>query len=206
MMIQETLGAIENKFYKDYLGDINFSANHLLEIINGVLDMSKIESGKMKLDEETVSIKELLESVHRITKNAVDEKNMTLSSIVPDGVPPVQLDIRLIRQVLINLVTNAIKFSGEEKAVEMIVTNDPKGLIIDIVDYGIGIPQDKWDEVLLPFGQVNDPSINAGQGTGLGLPLSKAIMELHGGSLELMETNGGGMTVRCMFPLERIVK
>lgn len=205
MMLNETLGAIENAYYKDYLGDIHFSANHLLAIINGVLDMSKIEAGKMKLDEEHVNMAELLESVVRITKKSADDKQMQLQAKVPEGTPLVTLDIRLIRQVLINLVSNAIKFSGENKAVEMIIFNKEEGVIVDVVDHGIGIPEDKWDEVLLPFGQVNDPSINAGQGTGLGLPLSKAIMELHGGSLALMSTKGGGMTVRCVFPNNRII-
>lgn len=206
MILNETLGPLENAHYKDYLGDIHFSANHLLAIINGVLDMSKIEAGKMRLDEEEIELSQLLDSVRRITQKSADDKDIKMVIHNADLPTKLRLDVRLIRQVLINLISNAIKFSknGADLELHLVQTEDMTG--VDVVDHGIGIPEHLIEEVLLPFGQVNDPSINAGQGTGLGLPLSKAIMELHGGTLGITSTHGGGTTVHCAFPLNRRVE
>lgn len=205
MMINETLGKIENEHYKDYLGDIHFSANHLLAIINGVLDMSKIEAGKMKLDEEPTDLKALTESVRRLMQKTAQDKHINISMTAHDNVPHMLVDLRLVRQILINLVSNAIKFSGEDTAIQISIQDRDDDIMIEVVDHGIGIPEDKIEEVMQPFGQVNDPTVSTGQGTGLGLPISKAMMELHGGVLELVSTAGGGTTVRCLFPSARRV-
>ncbi len=205
MMINQTLGPIGNDHYREYLGDIHFSANHLLAIINGVLDMSKIEAGKMKLDEEPVDIVGLIESVRRIMVARSMEKDINLTIETEGVVPRLSIDERLIRQVLINLVTNSIKFSPSGKEIEIYVARDDKGLSMQVRDHGVGIPEHLIEEVLQPFGQVNDPSINKGQGTGLGLPLAKAMMELHSGSLTIRATSGGGTTVDCRFPPNRII-
>lgn len=206
MMINQTLGPIGNDHYREYLGDIHFSANHLLAIINGVLDMSKIEAGKMKLDEEAIDIVGLIESVRRIMIARSMEKSIEL--VVDNGaaMPRLWIDERLVRQVLINLVTNSIKFSPVGSSIEIIVALAPDNLSMKVSDHGVGIPEHLIEEVLQPFGQVNDPSVNKGQGTGLGLPLAKAMMELHGGSLTISATPGGGTTVDCRFPANRIIR
>ena len=204
MMINGTLGVIENPHYIEYLGDIKFSAQHLLQIINDVLDMSKIEAGKMPLDEENIDIVGLLRSVKRLMLARAEQFNVTLRLDAPDDMPKVSLDERLVRQVFLNLLSNAVKFSKDGGEVVISIAHDDD-VIVSVTDHGIGIPQDRITEVLEPFGQVSDPSLNKGQGTGLGLPIAKAMMDMHGGQLAIESTKGEGTVVTCTFPKERVV-
>lgn len=205
MMINGTLGKIENEHYVDYLGDIKFSAQHLLQIINDVLDMSKIEAGKMPLDEEDIDLKGLLDSVMRLMSARATQEHVTLVDIIPEDLPRVSLDERLIRQVFLNIMSNAIKFSSENSEVSVKAQIEDNGLIVSIIDTGIGIQDSRLSEIMEPFGQVNDPKLNKGQGTGLGLPIAKAMMEMHGGSLDVDSEVDKGTVVRCIFPSERLV-
>lgn len=207
MMVNHTLGPIGNAQYQDYLGDIHFSATHLLSIINGVLDMSKIEAGKMSLNEEQTDFVSLLDSVERMVHTRAEEKQINIVVEHPREMPLMRVDERLTRQVLINLVTNSVKFSKPNSEIRLSFSIDDEGVLLSVEDHGIGIPEDRVEEVLKPFGQVDDdPSVNSGQGTGLGLPLAKAMMGLHDGTLEIKPTKGGGTTVDCRFPLNRIIK
>jgi two-component system cell cycle sensor histidine kinase PleC len=204
MMINGTLGVIENPHYIEYLGDIKFSAQHLLQIINDVLDMSKIEAGKMPLDEENTDIVGLLRSVKRLMIARAEQHNVTLRLDATVDMPLVSLDERLVRQVFLNLLSNSVKFSKDGGEVVIKIRHDDD-IIVSVIDHGIGIPQERITEVLEPFGQVTDPSLNKGQGTGLGLPIAKAMMDMHGGDLAITSTKGEGTIVTCTFPKERIV-
>ncbi len=205
MMMNGTLGVIENENYVEYLGDIKFSAQHLLHIINDVLDMSKIEAGKMPLDEESINLAGLLDSVRRLMTTKAEENNISIELNVADDLPKLRGDERLIRQVFLNLLSNAVKFSKPSGEVTIAIRYDHQ-LMIDMIDNGIGIPQDQIDEVIEPFGQVSDPRVNKGQGTGLGLPIAKAMMDMHGGSLSIQSETDKGTTVTCTFPASRVIQ
>ena len=204
MMINATLGPIENKQYVEYLGDIQFSAAHLLQIINDVLDMSKIEAGKMPFNEEDIHLAGLLETLVRLMKTRADQNNIHVDVKAQDNLVRLRADERLVRQVLLNLLSNAVKFSKPHS--DVIVKADVRddGLVVQVIDQGIGIPADRLKDIMEPFGQVADPRINNGQGTGLGLPIAKAMMELHGGSLHVESDLDKGTTVTCLFPPERV--
>jgi PAS domain S-box-containing protein len=205
MMMNGTLGPIENENYVEYLGDIKFSAQHLLQIINDVLDMSKIEAGKMPLDEEKINIVALLDGVKRLMLAKADENNITIEMEHADKVPVLFGDERLIRQVFLNLVSNAVKFSKNGGKVIIRISENIGPLAISIIDEGIGSPKERIDEVIEPFGQVSDPRVNKGQGTGLGLPIAKAMMDMHGGTLMIESEKEKGTIVTCVFPEHRVI-
>lgn len=209
LMIKETFGTIGSAKYKEYLNDVHMSAEHLLEIINEVLDMSKIEAGRIELSEEEINLYELIESVIRMTASKVFASDIQIRLESGSQIPNIRADRRLIRQVIINILTNAIKFSKEKGCIHVNLTLTPdEDMLITIRDEGIGIQQDKIEHVLEPFGQVTDSHERRGsdgQGTGLGLPLAKAMVELHGGILKLESEYGSGTTVYIILPSDRII-
>jgi two-component system cell cycle sensor histidine kinase PleC len=207
LMKNQTFGSINNPKYEEYLGDIHFSARHLLDIINDVLDMSKIEAGKVNLIESEVSVQYVLDSVVRIMGDRANAANVTLEFSVGEGVPNIKGDQRLLRQIIINLVSNAIKFSPPGKTVMITASMLPgDNMSIAVIDEGCGIPEDKIRHVLEPFGQINDPKYyRKGRGTGLGLPLAKAMVELHEGTLKLESHEGTGTKVFLEFPAQRML-
>lgn len=208
LMIKGTFGAIDNKKYQEYLDDIHLSAEHLLDIINEVLDMSKIEAGRVELVEEDFDVEELIVSVSRIMSSRVFASNIEISQEIEDGLPIVSADYRIIRQVLMNLVMNSIKFSAAGSKIMIKAELEKHGVVkISVVDQGIGIPKEKIYEALQPFGQVgNHPDRReAYQGTGLGLPLAKAMVEMHGGKFFIESDLGKGTCVTFTIPSFRTV-
>lgn len=204
LMKNQIFGPINNPKYEEYMTDIHFSSRHLLDIINDVLDMSKIEAGKVELVESEVSISEVLASVMRIMGDRARAASIELKFEVEEGLPHLKADQRLVRQILINLVSNAVKFSPPGRPVKVKVLTFPdRHMRISIEDQGCGIPPEKIKAVQEPFGQVNDPRNYRGQGTGLGLPLAKAMLELHGGKLTLESEENKGTKVFLDFPSER---
>lgn len=208
LMKNETFGPVENEKYKEYLGDIHMSAEHLLAIINEVLDMSKIEAGRIDLVEDYFDVHDMIVSVSRMLGSRIFSSNIEIIRDISDGVLIVYADYRLIRQVVINLMSNAIKFSPQGAQIrvssEILDNGDFQ---ITIKDQGQGISQEKISVALEPFGQVNDVSdkrIVGQQGTGLGLPLAKAMVELHGGIFELESQLGVGTSVRFTIPASRV--
>jgi len=204
LMKNHLFGPLNNPKYEEYMMDIHFSSRHLLDIINDVLDMSKIEAGRVELIESEVAISEVLDSVARIMSDRAHAQSIGLDFKVETTLPHIKADQRLLRQILINLVSNGVKFSPAGKSVKVRASVLPdKHMRIAVEDEGCGIPPDKLKIVLEPFGQVNDPRHSSGQGTGLGLPLAKAMTELHGGKLTLESKEGKGTKVYIDFPLER---
>lgn len=206
MMMKETFGPVGSDKYIEYMGDIHLSAKHLLEIINEVLDMSKIEAGRVELDEERFNLPELIASVSRMMASRAFSSGLEIVEDVDKDLPPIYADPRLVRQILINLVGNAVKYSNSNGKIHIRAHKLPHGdLSLIVEDDGVGIPKERLADALEPFGQVNRPHDSAGiQGTGLGLPIAKAMVELHGGTLTLESDQGAGTKILIELPAYRV--
>jgi signal transduction histidine kinase len=206
MMQREVLGALGNEQYRAYVDDIHASGSHLLQIINDILDLSKAEAGKIDLSEDVFDLRDIMRAVDQLTAGHVYAAELIQSVDLPDDLPPLRGDERKTKQVLVNLITNAVKFTPAGGRVDITARFAPEdGLAITVADTGIGIEEGDLDRVLKPFEQVGSPLSGQHQGTGLGLPLVKAIMEAHGGRLRLKSTLGAGTTVTVVFPPERVI-
>lgn len=204
LMDQQILGPLGNPRYVGYAQDILKSAEHLLEIIGDILDMTRVESGNLTLHEEWVRFSKIVDDTVTIVAPALNEKKILLS--LPDRTDldvPLLCDPVRVRQVLINILSNASKFSNPESSVVIQVRRD-RGLTIDVTDTGIGIPQKDMARVLTPFAQVEGAYARSNHGTGLGLSLSKGLMERHEGTLSLKSKQGVGTTVSLWFPEYRV--
>jgi len=207
MIFGEAFGPIGHKKYKEYLGDIVSSARHLLDIINEVLDMSKIEAGRIELHEHEMDLSSMISSVVRMMDSKIFASDLSIETNIEDSLPHLMADERLMRQSLINIVSNAVKFSGEGTVIKISAGLNAQGdLQIVVKDQGHGIPKEKIAHVLEPFGQVAESVENPNErGTGLGLPLAKAMIELHGGSFQIESDIGKGTTVRLLLPKSRLL-
>ena len=206
MMLKETFGPLGHEKYGEYLGDVHLSAKHLLEIINEVLDMSKIEAGRVELDEQDVDLPTLIATVVRIITSRVFSSEIKVEQVIQKDLPRLYSDPRLIRQILINLLTNAVKYSQKGGLIKIEAIHNQQGEIeLLISDQGVGIPPERIQEAMEPFGQIHDPIRSSTyQGTGLGLPLAKAMAELHGGQFQLESVENQGTTITVTFPKERV--
>jgi len=206
MMLREVLGALGNEQYRAYASDIHASGSHLLQIINDILDLSKAESGKLELYEDVFDLNDIIRAVGQLTSTRIRDAGLSNATHLPDDLPLLRADERKTKQVLLNLVTNAAKFTPRGGHIEITGSYDVEaGLTLTVADNGIGIAPDDIGRVLEPFVQVDSSLSRQHQGTGLGLPLVKAIMELHGGALTLDSTVGVGTRVKITFPPERVV-
>ena len=199
IMKKEMFGPLGDPRYKEYVGDILFSGQHLLSLINDILDMSKIEAGKMSLNPEDINIVDMVEQVIRIVRGRAEENNLSLI-YEANEVPDIQADMRAVKQVLLNLITNAIKFTPEGGAVTIKCEAKSVGLIIKIIDTGIGIAADDLERLANPFEQIDSQHSRQHEGTGLGLALSKSFIELHGGNFKIESQLGVGTTVIFTLP------
>jgi signal transduction histidine kinase len=206
MMLREVLGPLGNEQYRAYVNDIHASGTHLLQIINDILDLSKAESGKIDLAEDVFDLRDIMRSVGQLAIGRVHAAELSYLVDLPEELPPICGDERKTKQVLLNLITNAVKFTPPGGVITITACWDRlSGLAIAVDDTGIGIPEDDLERVLKPFEQVDSSLSRQHQGTGLGLPLVKAIMEMHGGRLELQSTLGVGTRVTVFFPPERVL-
>ncbi len=206
MMMREVLGGLGNDQYRAYAADIFESGNHLLKIINDILDLSKAEAGKLELFEEVFDLRDTIRSVRQLISARISEGGLTDGLSLPDELPLLRADERKTKQVLLNLVTNAVKFTPPGGRIDIAATFDREaGLVVSVSDTGIGIAPRDLSRVLRPFEQVDSAFARLQQGTGLGLPLVKAIVELHGGKLELHSNLGSGTRVCVTFPPHRAV-
>jgi len=206
MMLREVLGALGNEQYRAYVGDIHASGTHLLQIINDILDLSKAEAGKIELLEDVFDLRDIMRSVTQLTAGRIHEASLSQEVDFPGDLPPIRGDERKTKQVLLNLVTNSLKFTPAGGRITVSARFDPEdGLAVTVADTGIGIPEEDLDRVMKPFEQVDSSLSRQHQGTGLGLPLVKAIMEMHGGRMRLKSTLGAGTAVTVVFPPERAI-
>ena len=200
----ELFGPVGVAQYKQYADDIYESGAHLLAIINDILDLSKVEAGKFDLNETEVQVPELCRSVIHIVKGRADEAGIMLIKRIPENPPYLVADPRSLKQMLLNLMSNAIKFTPSGGTVDLVATvGDDGGFRFDIRDTGVGIAPEHFATVLSPFGQVDTAHARDHQGTGLGLPLVRAFIEMHGGRIEIESEMGEGTTVSLFFPPER---
>ena len=199
VMMAELFGPLGDKRYAEYVRDIHSSGEHLLSVINDILDMSKIEAGKMTMRFEMLDLHDVVEDAVRLVRGRADEQGLRLS-VDMDGLPEIEADFRALKQVLLNLFSNAIKFTPRGGAVRVWGRSERGADGIDRVqvnvqDTGIGISREDLARLASPFEQVESQHSKTQQGTGLGLALSKALIGLHGGTLEIQSEPGKGTTV-----------
>jgi PAS domain S-box-containing protein len=203
----EILGPVGNTTYRDYASDINESGQHLLGLINDILDLSKIESGMDELHEENIDIPEIANAIKKLVMGLAQAGNVKLELDVSDDIPVLRADERKVKQILLNLLSNAIKFTPDGgKVILKIWSRAQSGYVFQVIDSGTGIAFEDIPKALAPFQQVDSGLNRKHEGTGLGLPLAKSLVEMHGGYLDLQSEVGVGTTVTVRFPAERIVE
>jgi two-component system cell cycle sensor histidine kinase PleC len=202
----ELLGAHQVPQYKEYAGDIHRSGQHLLTLINELLDLSRIEAGKYELNEEAVALVDIAEDCRRMVEIRAKAKGIELSFTYGNNLPKLWGDERAIRQVVLNLLSNAIKFTPQSGKVAVMVNRSTDGgQLISVRDNGPGIPEDEIATVLSSFGQGSLAQKTAEQGAGLGLPIVQKIMELHQGRFDLFSKLRFGTEVIATFPRARVM-
>jgi PAS domain S-box-containing protein len=190
---------------REYAADIHTSGAHLLELINDILDLSKIEAGKLEVEDQDVQIASVVESSLRFVKERASQAGVSLVTAVARDLPTLRADARMMKQILINLLTNAVKFTGAGGKVTVTASKDGAGGIeIAVADTGVGIAPADLAKVLEAYGQAGENRPRDAEGTGLGLPLTKKMVELHGGALEIESELDLGTTVTARFPFERL--
>jgi len=205
VMIAETFGKVGSTRYVEYLQDIRLSARHLLDLINDLLDLSRIEAGAMKLKEDWIHLEETLEESAGMFRATSIAKGVTLQVDNQAGPVAVLTDERALRQILINLLSNAVRHTpGGGKVVLGAEASGDGGLDVFVADTGAGIPATDLERVLQPFEQARSSHSGTGEGTGLGLAIVKELVDLHGGELKLESTVGQGTTVTFRLPPARL--
>jgi len=192
--------------YAEYARDIHDSGQHLLEIINDILDLSKLEAGKFVLHETDVCVAAVAEQCLALVRGRAEEGCMALKIDLPDSLPDIHADQRAMKQILLNLLSNAVKFTLPGGSVTLCAEINPeRGLDMIVADTGVGMSETDIGIALLPFGQIDSSLGRKHQGTGLGLPLCKSLLALHGAKLIIDSAPGTGTTITARFPPERVV-
>ena len=205
MMQQQMFGPIGLPKYLEYASDIHESGQYLLEVINDILDMSKIEAGRMALALEALNIGEIIAESMRVVQQTAQDRNIRLETY---GSPSLELpgDRRALKQVLINLLSNAVKFTPVGGEVSLRAYRYRGSVRLAIADTGVGIPRHEIAKLGRPFEQVENQFTKGHKGTGLGLAISRSIIELHGGRLEIKSRLGEGTTVTCILPATQDIR
>ena len=202
----EIFGPLGSPRYRDYMEDIHSSGEHLLEVINDILDISKVEAGELDLNEEPVRLADVIADSLRLVTPRAEQAGLALTHTIDPSLPELRADARMVKQGLINLLSNAVKFTPEGGQVRVDARCRPGGpLVVSVADSGIGIAKSDIPRVLSPFGQVEGSLSRNFQGTGLGLSIAKSFVEAHGGKLQIESKPGEGTVVSLCFPPERIV-
>lgn len=206
MLVFEMFGPIGDGRYKGYAEDIRSSGLHLLGLINNILDLSKVEANKFQLDEQNLGLPDLINEALHLVEGRAKDSGIRLTTNIATSLPALYADERALKQIILNLLSNAIKFTPGEGQVTVAARHErARGLIISITDTGIGISEPDLRSIMKPFIQVDSSLARKYEGTGLGLPLTKSLVELHGGTLEIDSKLGEGTTVSAVFPPERVI-
>jgi PAS domain S-box-containing protein len=203
LIIAETMGPIA-KPYREYLQDVLNSGRHLLEVINDILDLAKAEAGQLDLNEDALDLKSVIDGVVRLMRERAMRNGLRLTATVAPGLAPLRADPRKLRQILLNLISNAVKFTPAGGSVKVEAERASDGdLLLRVIDTGIGIAAEDIAVALKPFGQVDGTLSRKYEGTGLGLPLTRAMVELHNGRIQIDSEIDQGTTVTIRLPAER---
>ncbi|MCZ4282678.1 ATP-binding protein [Kiloniella laminariae] len=204
IMEQQLLGPLENKKYLGYVSDIHSSGALLLEIINDILDLSKIEAGRYTLEEENINLAEVVEQTNRIIKGTAAEKNLEFDiNRIPAFI--LYADARALKQILLNLLSNAIKFTPAGGKVILSASQENSGIQIKVTDTGIGMEPHDLARIFEPFFRVGQTMTTEVSGTGIGLALTRKLVEFHQGTLEIQSTIDEGTTATVTLPLARLI-
>jgi two-component system, cell cycle sensor histidine kinase PleC len=206
VMKSEVFGPHAIPTYKEYAGDIHSSGVHLLNLINEILDLSRIEAGRYELNEEPVALAHIVEDCHHLLKLRAKNRGITIHEAFEPDLPRLWADERAVRQICLNLLSNAIKFTPQGGEVWLKVGwTASGGQYMSVTDNGPGIPDDEIAIVLASFGQGSNAIKSAEQGTGLGLPIAQNLIDLHGGTFTLKSKLREGTEVLVTFPPERVM-
>ncbi|TNE39637.1 MAG: hypothetical protein EP348_03175 [Alphaproteobacteria bacterium] len=201
----ESFGGIGMPIYKEYAEDIHSSGKHLLDLINDILDVAKIEAGRLQLSEEVIEVKSVVRTCTNMLSLMSEEAEVKLKVEMPDDLPDLYADNIRLRQILSNLLSNALKFTNPGGSVTVKAgLNEYGGLYISVADTGIGIAADDIETALSQFGQVKNKTARNQNGTGLGLSLVQLILEEHGGTFEFSSTPNVGTRATANFPFSRL--
>ncbi len=202
---EETFGPIGSPKYREYVDDIHDSGRYLLNIINDILDLSKLETGRLELLEVDVDVVEAVNASMRLIRERALTGGVTLELNCDGDLPTLHADERKLKQILVSLLSNAVKFTDRGGTVTLNAWCRPEsGYVFQVADTGIGMALDDIPKALAPFGQIDSDLNRRYEGTGIGLPLTKALVEMHSGSIDVQSKFGVGTTVTIRFPAERI--
>jgi PAS domain S-box-containing protein len=207
IMKEGTFGPIGNDTYRQYLDDIQHSGEHLLDLINDILDVSAIEAGALELQEENIDLIDVIDSSVRIIRPRADSGEISISVQNNLNIPAVFADERRVKQIFLNLLSNAVKFTPQKGEVSVNTwMNEDGSVSIAVSDTGIGMDDEELSKALSMFGQVDSGLNRMHEGSGLGLPLTNGLVELHGGTMAVKSKTGQGTIVTLTLPCERVVK
>ncbi|HLJ53138.1 MAG TPA: ATP-binding protein [Rhizomicrobium sp.] len=201
----QMFGPVGQKKYADYAKDIHSSGRHLLSVINDILDLSKLEAGKLELRETEVSLGGVAEECLTLVHDRAGKSGVRLVGEFEPNLPPLLCDERALKQVLLNFLSNAVKFTPQGGQVTLRICRVVDGIAVSVADTGIGMSKAEIAVALSAFGQVDSKLARKHRGTGLGMPIAKSLIELHGGTLTVESTPQVGTTMTATFPASRIV-
>ncbi|HJO74567.1 MAG TPA: ATP-binding protein [Rhodospirillales bacterium] len=205
-MEEETFGPLGDDHYREYVGAVQDSGMHLLNLVNDILDISKIEAGEMEFEDKDVNVHDIFQASAKIVANRAVRGEITMDMEISENSPQLRGDSLRLKQILLNLLTNAIKFTPPKGQIRVSASVDASNAMEwQIIDTGVGIPAKDLRRIMLPFEQVRNTVALTHEGTGLGLYLTKSLAEAHGGTLEIESVVGKGTTVKVNFPPERTV-
>ncbi|MDQ2633272.1 MAG: PAS domain S-box protein, partial [Pseudomonadota bacterium] len=206
LMIDEKFGPVANDRYRDYLRDINRSGNHVLDLVNDLLDISKIEAGQQEMAYEAVSLNETLAETVAMMQPQANRERVIIRSSFASKLPDVVADLRSVRQIALNILSNAVRYT--QAGGQVIVSTAYEGggeVVMRVRDTGIGMTPAEIEQALKPFKQINSLKRTRGDGTGLGLPLTKAMVEANRAKFVIHSTPGEGTLVEVAFPSTRVL-
>ena len=205
-MIDERFGGIGNERYRQYLKDIHASGSHLISLINDLLDLSKIESGKLELSFVSVSLNEIMQQCVALLQPDANRERVIIRTSLPASLPPIVADARSVTQIALNILSNSIKFTGAggQVIVSTALTDDHE-VVMRVRDTGRGMSERELETALEPFRQVATTTHRGPTGTGLGLPITKALAEANHARFRIVSRPDDGTLVEVAFPATRVL-
>jgi signal transduction histidine kinase len=197
-------GPLGNPRYREFAADIHASGRHLLEVIGNILDLAKVDAGKLELFAQDFDVVEIMQSCGRLMSEAANAAGVSLEVLAPLGPVYIQGDPTRVRQILLNLLSNAVKFTPRGKTVTLAGEPVEDGFILRVIDTGIGMTEEETVKAMEPFRQIDSSMARRYQGTGLGLPLAKSLVTLHEGEMDIRSVPGEGTTVTVWLPTQQL--